>query len=204
MRSAFNVLHTLAYAVGLHAARTQTTPDERALLARLAPGKRTLVEIGVFEGVSSRLLRQHMDADATLYLIDPFPPGRLGFSPQWFIANREVNRARTGNVVFLRQMSFEARQAWSRPIDMLFYDAAINFDDLCRDFADWSPLLTGRAPFLLHTSRSSPVKPVPADAGTVRFVAELPALFPEFEVAEFVDSTTVIRRREDCCRESPA
>jgi len=191
-----NLTHFLLYFAGLSSARTQTTPRERELLARLAPGQRTIVEIGVFEGASSYLLRRSLDADANLFCIDPFPPGRLGFSMQLWIARHEMGRCGSGELSLIRECSYQVVRRWERPIDLLFYDAEIQYEAVRRDFGDWSRFLAEGGRFLLHTSHSTEVKPVPAEAGTVRFVADLPQLFPEFEVVDQIDSITIIGRRK--------
>src|SRR6185436_4906878 len=86
---ATNALHYFRYRVGLDQAKTQTTEAERRLFQEIAPGRKVIVELGVFEGVSSRLFRGAMDSDAELYGVDPFPVGRLLFSPQHAISARE-------------------------------------------------------------------------------------------------------------------
>jgi hypothetical protein len=191
-----NVAHFVGYFTGLRGAATQTTVAERELLAELAARSRVLVEVGVFEGVSSLVLRGGMPADASLFLIDPLPVGRLRFSPQWCIARREVNRSAKGSVTFLRKTAAEAIADWSRPVDLLFYDAHNDYEGVRRDFELWAPKLANTGHYLLHTSRMSPAKPVEPHTGTIRFANEIESLYPEFKVCRFVDSITVVGRRD--------
>lgn len=189
---ATNALHYLRYRLGLDAAATQTTAAERELLGELAPGRKVIVELGVFEGVGSRTLRSAMDPDAELFCVDPFPVGRMGFSPQLDISKREIAKSSNGKVHLLRCFSFEAVKDWSRPIDFVYMDAEQNFEGVTRDFRDWSRFLRSGGLFLIHTSKSSPEKPVPADNGCVRLVNEVIATDPAFNLRGFVHSMAVV------------
>ena len=82
--------HLLLWALGLRAAETQTTAEERAALARYAQGRTAIVEIGVWHGVTTAVLRRAMRDGGVLWAVDPFPAGRLGFSLQKPIAEAEV------------------------------------------------------------------------------------------------------------------
>src|ERR1019366_1975934 len=72
------VTHFLRCSMGAAAAETQTSFAERAALARNAFARRTVVEIGVWHGVTTSLLKLSMDPACVLYAVDPFPRGRLG------------------------------------------------------------------------------------------------------------------------------
>src|SRR5258707_1171961 len=74
------ISHFLRWTVGTAPAETQTSTTERAAIARFAAGKRALVEVGVWHGVTTSLLKRSMDPAGVLYAIDPFPTGRLGVS----------------------------------------------------------------------------------------------------------------------------
>lgn len=189
---ATNAIHYFRYRVGADEAATQTTAAERELLRELAPGRKVIVELGVFEGVGSRTLRSAMDPDAELFCIDPFPVGRMGFSPQLAISKREIDKSRNGTVHMLRCYSFEAVQSWTRPIDLVYMDAEQGLDGVTRDFRDWSRFLRPGGIFLIHTSKSSPEKPVPEDNGNVRLVNEVIAADAAFKVRGFVHSMAVV------------
>ena len=64
------ITHFLRWSVGAAPAETQTSAEERAALARFAAGKRTLVEVGVWHGVTTSLLKKAMDPAGVLYAID--------------------------------------------------------------------------------------------------------------------------------------
>lgn len=192
---ATNALHYLRYRAGLDQARTQTTEAERALLSELAPGRKVIVELGVFEGVSSRILRAAMDRDAKLYCIDPFPAGRLGFSPQESISKKEIAKSQNGSVHMLRCFSHEALRNWSGRIDLLYMDGDHSFEGVSRDFRDWTQFVANGGLILIHTSRSCPAKSVPESCGPLRLVNEVVARDAGFEIRDYVDSITVVGKR---------
>ena len=70
--------HYIGVVAGLYRPETQTTQAEREVLASFLPGAKRIVEIGVFEGFTTRMLAEHADADSIIYGIDPFFVGRLG------------------------------------------------------------------------------------------------------------------------------
>ena len=189
-----NVLHYMLYRLGLDEARTQTTPAERALFRELAAGARTIVEIGAFEGVSTRAMRDAMPRDAHLYAVDPFSANRYGFCLQQAIFRREVGRSANGHVILLRQFSHEAIVSWREPIDLLFIDADHSFEAVTRDFRDWGRHVRPGGVILLHDSQQSPAKPVPTSCGPYRLVHEVVPHETGFRVTRAVDSTTVVMR----------
>ena len=189
-----NVLHYVRYRLGLDEARTQTTPAERALLRELAAGARTIVEIGAFEGVSTRLMRDAMPRDAHLYAVDPFVANRYGFCVQHAIFRREAGRSANGRVILMRQFSHEAIASWREPIDLLFLDGDHSFEGVTRDFREWGRHVRPGGVILVHTSQQSPAKPVPTSCGPYRLVHEVVPHETGFRVARAVDSTTVVVR----------
>lgn len=191
---AANALHYLRYRAGLDQARTQTTEAERELLSQVAPGRKVIVELGVFEGVSSRILRAAMDRDAELYCIDPFPSGRLGFSPQGSISEKEIAKSQNGSVHLRRCFSYQALKNWTLRIDLLYMDGDHSFEGVSRDFRDWTQFVASGGLILIHTSRSSPNKRVPETCGPLRLVAEVIASDPRFKIRDYVDSMTVVEK----------
>ena len=189
-----NVLHYMLYRLGLDEARTQTTPAERALLRELAAGARTIVEIGAFEGASTRAMREAMPWDAHLYAVDPFIANRYGFCVQHAIFRREAGRSTNGRLILLRQFSHEAITSWREPIDLLFIDADHSFEAVTRDFRDWGRHVRPGGVILLHDSQQSPAKPVPTSCGPYRLVHEVVPHETGFRVTRAVDSTTVVVR----------
>ena len=189
-----NILHYFRYRLGLDPARTQMTGAERALLKTLAPGRKVIVELGTFEGASALLIRGAMDPTAELYCVDPFPRGRLMFSPQKSISEREIKKSKQGTVSLLRLYSHQAIHSWSRVIDLLIMDADHSFEGACRDFRQWGSFVANGGLVAIHTSHDSPNKAVPETCGPLRLVNELVTSDPGFRINCRVDSMTVVEK----------
>lgn len=191
--------HFLKWSVGLAPAESSTTVEERGCLAHHASGKKVLVELGVWHGVTTAQLRKAMAADGVLYAVDPYPRGRLGCSLQRIIARREVARAGGGHVQWVRKTSVEAAQDFSasepRPIDFLFIDAGHRFEDVKLDWELWSGLIAPNGVVGIHDSRSSPKRNLEG-VGSAVFTQQVIRVDERFDCVEEVDSLTVLRRKD--------
>ena len=190
--------HLLLWALGLRAAESQTTPEERAALARYAHGRTPIVEIGVWHGVTTAALRRAMRDGGVLWAVDPFPAGRLGFSLQKPIAEAEVGRVRNGTVRWLRTTGQAAASEFEReqrePVALIFIDGDHSYEGLSADWFAWKPLVAPGGLVCLHDSRSTPARDI-GTAGSVRATNEIVLQDPDFELLEQIDSLTVVRRR---------
>jgi predicted O-methyltransferase YrrM len=184
--------HFVAWSVGLAEPETQTTQAERDCLARYATGRRRVVEIGVWHGVTTKRLRAAMASDGELTAVDPFPVGRLGFSMPERIAHTEVARVPNAVVRWVRKTGAEAA-AGHRSVDFVFIDGDHSEEGLLADWGAWSSLVEPGGIVALHDSRSTPQRPID-DAGSVRVTARVIVPDPRFRVAEVVDSLTVLER----------
>lgn len=187
--------HFLLWSVGLAGAETQTSPAEQEALARHAAGRRRCVEIGVWHGVNTRRIRTAMDPAGTLTGVDPFPPGRLGFSIPRIIALSESMRSSNGTLRLVRKTSHEAAIRWSAPLDFVFIDGDHTYDGLRTDWNAWRPHVVIGGIVCLHDSHPTPARPI-QDAGSVRFTDEVILPDPRYQVVEIVETLTVLRRRE--------
>ena len=176
-------VHWLLHRMGLQKVRTHTRQVEHEVLERYVQGQRHIVELGVFEGASSLMLRKAMAVDGKLWCVDPFPRGRVGISYQYLIANREVNKSTNGTVGFVQKLSHEAVKGWQEPIDLLFIDADHSYQAVRRDWDDWSPYVKAGGIIALHDSRTLKypgvlklVKEITADEGAYRNVEEVATL----------------------------
>ncbi|WP_340644583.1 hypothetical protein [Phenylobacterium sp.] len=76
-----SAVHYVRFVVGLDQPQMQTTPAEPDVLSSFLPGAKRIVEVGVFEGFTTRVLAEGADRDAVvIYGIDPCFSGRLGIS----------------------------------------------------------------------------------------------------------------------------
>ena len=192
-------LKWLGHFLGLRTAYSGTTAAERLALARHAAGRKTLVEIGVDEGLNSLNLRRAMAPDGTLYLVDPYPSGRLGFNFSSLIAHREVPKSDNGSVIFVRSFSYQAALNWDKPLDFVFIDGDHSYEGVRRDWEDWSPNVRRGGLIALHDSCTFPGGSPTEDSGPVRLVKEISTghqvpSAADFRLVETVDSLSVFER----------
>ena len=187
--------HYLGWTVGLATPETQTTEPERDCLARYAAGRRRLVEIGVWHGVTTRRLRAVMAPDGVLSAVDPFPIGRLGFSAQQLIAHGEVEKIPNGKIRWLR-MTGEKASVSHELVDFIFIDGDHSEEALLADWHAWSGLVEPGGIVAIHDSRSTPTRDI-RDAGSVRVTNTVILRDKRFETVDVVDSLTVLRRRTE-------
>lgn len=184
-------LHYLRWALGLDTAETQTTAAERACLAKHASGRRALVEIGVFEGVTTRVLRDAMADDGVLFAVDPFFTGRLGLSLHQRIARAEVARSRRGRVEWIRTIGRDAAQdsrVAGRDVDFIFVDGDHTWDGIAGDWEAWSGKVVPGGIMAFHDSRETP------GAGSQDFTEQVITRDPRFTVIDTEFRVTVIQR----------
>jgi predicted O-methyltransferase YrrM len=188
--------HFVLWALGQAKAETQTTEAERAALARAVSGRRRAVEIGVWHGVTTSRLRSAMDPTGVLYAVDPFEPGRMGFSFQWVIAHREVARVKGAEVRWIRRTGSAAASMVLEEglVDFVFIDGDHSYDGLRADWLAWAGAMETSGIIALHDSISGPQRSID-DAGSVRFTRDHVMRDPNFEPAGVVDSLSFWRRR---------
>jgi predicted O-methyltransferase YrrM len=190
--------HFFLWYLGSAGPESQTNEDERNCLARHAAGRKRLVEIGVWQGVTTCRLRRTMDEDGLLLAVDPFLPGRLGFSAARIIALREVQRIRNGTVRWMRHTGADAGRHYltqeALPIDFIFFDGDHTYEGLRGDWETWAPLVAPHGVVAIHDSRSSATRQID-DAGSAIFTRDVVLHDPRFELIETVDTLTVVRRR---------
>ncbi len=190
--------HFLLWSMGLARPETQTSEAERDCLARHAAGRRRLVEIGVWHGVTTARLRAAMAPDGVLYAVDPFPPGRLGFSLQRCIAHCVAGSIRNGTIEWVELTGEQAgrRHAAEQrdPVDLVFIDGDHAYESVRGDWEAWSSLVAPGGVIALHDSHPTPARPI-HEAGSVLFTRERVLTDPRFTVVEVVDTLTVVGRR---------
>lgn len=189
------LLHLVKWGLGLAPAEVWTTAAERDCLERHAAGKRRLAEIGVWHGGTSRRLRAAMAPDATLYAVDPYESGRLGFSVPRIVGMNELGRVHNGRVVWVRKTGTDAgrtEEIRRAPFDFVFIDDAQSYDRLQAEWETWSPLVAPDGIIALHDTQAMANV---AEQSSERYAREVVVADARFEVLETVDSLTVLRRR---------
>lgn len=183
--------------LGLKSAETQTSTEERACLSKHVRARERVVEIGVWHGVTTCVLRNAMSTGGVLFAVDPYPTGLLGFSTQKVIANNEVRRKTTGRVEWLQMTGLEG-SAWmaDKPmVDFIFIDGDHSFAGLEGDWNGWSPLVAPGGIVALHDSVSSRERNIDG-AGSVLFTKKIVMVDPLFHLVEIVDTLSVFQRSE--------
>ena len=190
------VPHLMCWALGLAAPQTQTTAREREAVARYAYRRSRIVEVGVWHGVTTAVLRAAMAPHGALWAVDPFPAGRLGFSPQRPIAKRSVARVSNGAVSWIRETGQIAAERYKAeqlpPVDLVFLDGDHSYAVVMQDWDAWSPLVVMGGVICVHDSAATEYLP---DCGSIQAVNEIVARDTRFERVEVVDTLTVLRRR---------
>lgn len=178
-------------------ASTQTTRAERKALADHCAGRRLVVEIGVWHGVTTKRLRAAMADTGELWAVDPYPIGRLGISFQRMVAHSEVDSLENGQVRWIERTGVEAAKLWGTerrpPLDFIFIDGDHSWEGIEGDWHAWSGLVAVGGLVALHDSRSTPARVID-DAGSVRFTQNVILTHPGFRVRCEVDSLTIVER----------
>jgi len=183
--------------LGLRPALAQHTAAEHAAFKRWAKDCKSLVEIGVAEGVSALALREGMSEDGTLYLIDPFHLSR--YSALNFLkrtARRAVESNRRGKVVWIEKFSQDAVQTWLKPIDLLLIDGDHTEPGVERDWNDWSRFVKPGGITIFHDARLFEGGWTTPEYGPVRLVNRLfrNGSIPDWRVVEETHSLFVLQR----------
>lgn len=191
-----SVIHYGRVLAGLDQPQTQTTVAEREVLASFLPGAKRIVEIGVFEGFTTRLLAERADPGAVIYGVDPFFSGRLGISWGERIA-RSYNHEHltSGKVRFVAKLSTEVAEDVPSPVDLVFIDGDHSLDGIKADWAFWKERLTPGGIIALHDTLLTSDKPLGYTLGSIEYFREHICQDPRFEIVRQRDSLSVLRKR---------
>ncbi len=194
-------LRALAVGGGLIPPRTMHSDGEAALLARLAAGRRRVVEVGVYEGSSAVVLCRVLDPGAELHLIDPFGHHPDALRPGWGATEAATKRvvaraARSGGpeVVWHVAFSVDVASAWDRgPADLVFIDGDHSEAGVAADWTAWAPLVAPGGVVLFHDARDG----IPGGRGLpgpTAVVNDLVRPAEGWEIVDEVDRTVAVRR----------
>lgn len=189
----FHLVGFLLQYLNVKPAYSETILSERNCLAKHASGKKSLVEVGVFQGVTTCALRKAMDPKGTLYGIDPFYRNRLGICYHQIIAERDINLLNNGNIKYLKMTSKEAllSKEWGpNPcLDFVFIDGDHSWEGIETDWLGFSPLICKGGIIALHDSRIRG-----EGCGSERYTNEVVLKDNRFKVIETEHSLTVLQR----------
>lgn len=190
------MLHYARVLAGLDLPKTQTTPAEREVLAALLPGAKRVVEIGVFEGFTTRMLAERADPDATIYGIDPFPAGRLGICWGERIARSYNGRhLANGKVHLIAKCSTDVGGDVPTPVDLVFIDGDHSEAGVAADWAHWSERVGSGGIIALHDSLLTPDKPDGYTLGSIEYFRDHIRYDQCFDIVRQQDSLSVLRKR---------
>ena len=180
-------------------------PDEVALFQAVLKGlDGDGVEIGCLDGYSSRII---LDA-SELYLvsIDPFIPDSmepsLVGSERRYMQNVAMYHKPNWRAQLFRGYSWEAVEQWNwkdkprPPINFLFIDGDHRYEEVLRDFTDWTPHLKQGGILAIHDARMMREGGAPFHPGPSRVAHEQVFSNPhEWEVIGEAFSLVLARKR---------
>ncbi len=188
--------HYVRVLAGLDLPQTQTTQAERELLASFLSGAKRIVEIGVFEGYTTRILAERADADAVIYGIDPFLAGRLGICWGERIARSYNGRyLASGKIRFIAKFSTDVGEDVPTPVDVIFIDADHSLPGISADWAFWSERTAPNGIVALHDTLLTQDKPRGYTLGSIEYFRDHIRHDRRFDVVGQQDSLSVLRKR---------
>ncbi len=189
-------IHYVRVLAGRDQPQTQTTVGEREVIASFLPGAKRIVEIGVFEGRTTRTLAERADGDAVIYGIDPFFTGRFGISWGERIA-RSYNRQHItrGKLRLVPKLSTEVDGDVPTPVDFVFIDGDHSLNGVTKDWAYWTERLKPGGIIAMHDTLLTPEKPPGYTLGSIEYFRDHIRHDTRFELVKQQDSMSVLRKR---------
>jgi predicted O-methyltransferase YrrM len=125
--------------MGLDAPQTQTTEAERTLLREFLTGRRVIVEIGVFEGFTTKYLADWAEKKSKVFGVDTFSPGRLGICWGELIAKRH-NRSHiaASKLSLVNASSTMVGVLVPKQVDFVFIDGDHSLNGISSDWSFWT------------------------------------------------------------------
>lgn len=190
-----SMIHFMRYTLGFDTPQTQTTRAEQAAIRKHATGRKRLVEIGVFEGFTTRILCEAMSQSGELFAVDPFFKGRMGVCWGEAIALREIGKIKPSpQVRFVKKLSFEAVKVIPGEMDFIFIDGDHSLEGIVKDWADWSTKVRSGGVIALHDTSPPAHNPSVSELGSCRYFQSHIRFDNRFRLIEQIDSLNILRR----------
>lgn len=188
--------HALKHFLGLDEAHSQLSESEKATLSKLAQNANSILEIGIFEGSSTRLLISNAPKNARVHAIDPFISGRIGICWGKFVAKREISKGKVSNptIAVTIHEDFSQNVKIEGELDLIFVDGDHSLEGITRDWADWSGKVSKGGIIALHDSIAPSYNPNVANLGSSQYYASHISKDERFKLVDQVDSMVVLQR----------
>lgn len=151
------LIHTLKYFVGIDSPITQVSASELAILTRHARDARVLVEVGTYEGSTTKAIAQ--STNGHVHTIDVFHTGRIGICYPEVIARHYCRYLH--NVTIVKAASTDVASSFTEPIDLLFIDANHSYEAVKADCSAWLPKVRLGGVIALHDCKFTDRMPDP-------------------------------------------
>ncbi len=187
--------HLLKCYAGIDRPHTQTSPAEQAAIRQYAAGRKKAVEIGVYEGVNTKIIGCSLGAGGKLYAIDPFVRGSLGICYYERIARWHIGGYLLRSTIELvSAFSADAAAAVPGELDFIFIDGDHSLKGITLDWELYAPKMAPGGYMLLHdTSPPVPGSPV-AEYGSCKYYESTIAHDQRFRHIARVDSLNILQR----------
>lgn len=188
-------IHYFKFLLGLDNAYTQTTAIEQQTLAKYVKPYKTIVEIGVFEGVNTVLLANNIAADARVYGIDPFFKGKMGICWQKQIALSNIKKNKVEpKVILIEELSDTAYQKVPTPPDFIFIDGDHSLKGIQTDWKIYGDLVVPGGIVALHDTSSPPHLPRKQGMPSVKYFQDVIQHDKRFKLLESIDSLNIMQK----------
>jgi predicted O-methyltransferase YrrM len=193
------LIHALKCLMGAEDADTQTSEKEQMTLSQLAKDKMKVLEIGVFEGHSTKLLAESMSPSGELYAIDPFFKGKLGISYGLWITQRQLHLAEKTNpginIKLIHDFSCNAAKDKSLTnFDLIFIDGDHSLKSIAQDWSDWSDRLVSKGFIALHDTKVPSYNPGISKLGSFEYFESHIKSDSRFILVDQVDSMSILQK----------
>ena len=189
------LIHLLKVLFDLEKPHSQTTQSERLCLQKYASGKKRLVEIGVYEGLTTVEIARVMAPNGNFHAIDPFFKGRLGVC--WSKLITIIHLKRNGviqQVSLVEKFSHDAVDTIPGNFDFIFIDGDHSIEGITRDYTDWSKRIEPGGILALHDTSVPGHNQNVEKLGSYKYFQEIIKYDAQFNLLETVDSLNILRK----------